>query len=175
MNDLNTRKIICIFDDEGFIYTPDEFGFDESDYDSFEAEIINEVSENIGGTRYTLSVYGNGSEGPVPHFHVKKNGKGAEACLCIFEPLYFSHNNHQGELTKPDTKIIDRILVKPYKNNPQITNWEEIKREWIILNTDSFSKYRGIKNVNQPPKYEGIKFGDQHPEAKPDFSKHQLL
>lgn len=168
------RKIVLMFDENEEIYDPEDLGFDENDFEFFETEIFNEFTVNSGGTRYTLSVYGSGSEGPIPHFHVKKNGKGKEACLCIFEPKYFSHDSHQGELSKEDLKKIDKILAEQNKRNLDKTNWKEIADEWIELNGNSFANYKGIK-TDKAPTYAGIKFSDQHPDAKPNEQYRELL
>lgn len=142
-----------------------ECGFEEDEF------ILNEFTINTGFGSWNFTVYGNGSEGPIPHFHLKKNGLDRDACFCLFEPKYFSHDSHQGMLSPKDQKNLDKVLnMKVPNDNNNFTVWEKLVSDWVTLN-ESFKTYSGII-VNKKPNYSKLNYyNDQHPAASPLFKK----
>ena len=61
------------------------------------------------------------SEGPVPHFHIESKATDLYCCVCIYQPLYFKHNNKETELTKEQKILLDNFMDK---------HWDELDRYW---------------------------------------------
>ncbi len=111
-------------------------------------ELINEdctgrinFSNKIG----ECQVYVYSNEGPIPHFHlIAKDGN--EACICIYEPLYFNHGRKTMRLNSKQRKELNNWLNELNINNEKISNWEYINIVWEVENGKDYIP----KNATKP-------------------------
>ena len=61
------------------------------------------------------------SEGPIPHFHIESKSTENYCCVCIYQPLYFKHNDKETELSREQKIILDNFMDK---------HWSELDRHW---------------------------------------------
>lgn len=152
-------------ENDGILLLASECGYNDDEF------ILNEFTIKTGFGNWNFTVYsGNNSEGPVPHFHLKKNGLNCDACFCIFEPKYFSHDNHQGMLEPKDLKNMNKILSMKFPGDESVTVWQKLVMDWANLN-ESFKNYSGIITNVQPDYSKLNYYADQHPAASPRNKK----
>lgn len=80
-----------------------------------------------------LKVFVNGSEGPIPHFHIwdnATNGQKFHTCICINEVMYFSHNGKEDKLSQRQKQQLMEFLNATPQNKRYRTHWEYICSMW---------------------------------------------
>lgn len=106
--------------------------------ETMEVEILNEyfkVSNKY--LKANINVYGDGKEGPYPHFHVIFEGH--ESCFCIFEPMYANHEAYHVKMEYNKLLGLNTFLMSPCKilPNPKANYWSLIVDLWVKANKDN--------------------------------------
>ncbi len=98
----------------------------------FEGSSLNEAQGPInfksGGGECKIFIYG--SEGRIPHFHIKGMNNDFECCIKICKAEYFDHGYKTDHLSKKDLEKLDEFLNKKNKKFPEKTNWEVALAFW---------------------------------------------
>ncbi len=107
------------------------------------------VSKNIG--ECIIDVYAN--EGPIPHFHIYNKDKSFEACIRIYENLYFSHGGkYTSKFNSKQCRQLNEYLKSKYSKGPiKSTVWEAIAFFW-----DTISSYDYPNKCTTQPHYEAM-------------------
>jgi len=107
----------------------------EIDFKSIFEESV--ITGNIGNGRLVFKGIGLCKvevfpiEGPVPHFHIKKDqGTDLDCCLCIDTNYYFDHGHHSDKLTNPRLKQLNDWLMQVNGKDQNYTNWQYIQFTW---------------------------------------------
>lgn len=111
----------------------------------FQEGVFGKVHFGKGLGDCKIYVYSN--EGPIPHFHLISESNNFEACICIFEPIYFDHGSKTGTLNSNQRKLLNEWMssvITDYGVNA--TNWQMLIFAWRMNNGDKYIP----KNPKQP-------------------------
>lgn len=132
-----------------------------------EESSLNEDSmtlKNVKGMGdYKIYVYDE-HKGPIPHFHLFDSDNKEHCCICIFEPMYFSHGKHSGTLKGNQDKALDKFFRSPCKEKNAadgITNWDYMVNLWNKENKGSGYEYEPVYEYVDQPDYRHMK-GERH-------------
>jgi len=116
--------------------------------------ILNETDISFGENNfYKITVYGN--EGVhQPHFHITIGNQQSPVCKVRLDECKYEHNlksdndkNKQYfELQRKTCMFLNEVLMKPYKDDKTISNWEFLKNKWNEKN----GKYHRVETEKQP-------------------------
>lgn len=88
-----------------------------------------------------------GSEGPVPHFHLKSKSSKFETCIRIDKADYFLHGKYKDKLTNStQKKVLDQVLrstaiVKDSILKEDATVWDTVCLSWKLASNPEYIKF----------------------------------
>ena len=114
-------------------------------------DYLNESKGSFGGNLNECDISVKGSEGPIPHFHIKSKDGSCQCCPCLYDALYFNHAEYQGKLSQKQKIALNNWMNKPNRKFPAYNNWYVLCSWW---------EEAGNPTINVP-----------HKPKQPDYTK----
>ena len=93
-------------------------------------------------------------QGHLPHFHFKNIQAETEGCICLKEPMYFSHSGKTETLSSKERKLLMEYLTSR-SIRPPLTNYEYLCHRWNLSNptNDQVPEHHPMPNYRHIAEY----------------------
>ena len=154
-------------------HSVDDIVFVDTIYHTEHGKYVSEANRGEGKDLGIFKIFVYGKEGKIPHFHLKNKEEKEIACICLAEPMYFSHGKHHSKhLSDDELNDLYSYMKAKNKKNPKLTNWQNIVNQWESSNSDKDYEYKGIINRMDIPDYAHLD-GERTEESKEDKEKRK--